>query len=69
LPLRCHQGSRARNSKAGSREARFIWSHYQDALAAYSNAYQLHTGNREVRRKIAVVLTLPGRPEEAQKYR
>jgi serine/threonine protein kinase len=41
---------------------------YQKALAAYSKAYRLDPRSREVRRKIAVTLTLLGRPEEARKY-
>lgn len=44
-------------------------SRYEDALAAYSKAYQINPNNREVRRKIAVVLTLLGRVKEAQLYK
>ena len=46
----------------------FQQNHYEDALAAYSKAYQINSNNREVRRKIAVVLTLLGRAQEAQQY-
>ncbi len=47
----------------------FQQSRYDDALAAYSKAHQMDPNNREVRRKIAVVLTLLGRAEEAQQYK
>ena len=47
----------------------FQQGQYGDALVAYSQAYQTDPNNREVRRKIAVVLTLLGRPEEAQRYK
>ena len=47
----------------------FQQSHYEGALAAYSKAYQLNSNNREVRRKLAVVLTLLGRAKEAQQYK
>jgi serine/threonine-protein kinase len=43
-------------------------SHYEDALASYKKAYLLNSKNAEVKRKITVVLTLLGRPEEASKY-
>jgi serine/threonine-protein kinase len=46
----------------------FQKGNYQDALTAYSKAYQMNPNSREVRRKIAVTLTLLGRPEEARKY-
>ncbi len=42
---------------------------YEKALLAYSRAYQLKPGDPLLRRKIAVALTLLGRPMEAQKYR
>ena len=47
----------------------FQQSRYQDALALYSKAHQIDPSNREVRRKLTVVLTLLGRPEEARKYK
>ena len=47
----------------------FQQSRYEEALAAYSKAHQMDPTNREVRRKIAIVLTLLGRVEDAQKYR
>ncbi len=47
----------------------FQQSRYEDALAAYSKAHHMDPNNREVRRKIAVVLTLLGRAEEAQQYK
>ena len=47
----------------------FQQSHYEEALAAYSKAHQIEPSNREVRRKLATVLTLLGRPEEAQRYK
>lgn len=47
----------------------FQQGQYGDALVAYSQAYQMDPNDREVRRKIAVVLTLLGRPEEAQRYK
>ena len=47
----------------------FQQSRYEDALAAYSKAHQLEPNNREVRRKVAVVLTLLGRADEAQRYK
>lgn len=43
--------------------------HYEDALASYKKAYLINSSNAEVKRKIAVVLTLLNRPEEASKYR
>jgi eukaryotic-like serine/threonine-protein kinase len=43
-------------------------SHYEEALASYKKAYLINSKNAEVKRKIAVVLTLLGRPEEASKY-
>ncbi len=46
----------------------FQQSRYPEALAAYQKAFKLDAANREVRRKLAVVLTLLGRPEEARKY-
>jgi serine/threonine-protein kinase len=46
----------------------FQGSHYQDALDAYSRAYRLNPNSREVRRKLATVLTLLGRGDEARKY-
>lgn len=47
----------------------FQQSRYQDALAAYSKAHQMDSNNREARRKMAVVLTLLGRVQEAQQYK
>ena len=47
----------------------FQQGHYEDALAAYSKAYQLNPDNRDVRRKIVVTLTLLGRAAEAQRYK
>lgn len=47
----------------------FQQNHYEDALAAYSKAYQTNSSSREIRRKMAMVLTLLGRPEEAQRYK
>jgi Flp pilus assembly protein TadD len=46
----------------------FQQSRYQEALNAYSKAYQLNPRSTEARRKLAIVLTLLGRPEEARKY-
>jgi eukaryotic-like serine/threonine-protein kinase len=43
-------------------------SKYEDALAAYKKAYLLDTRNAEVKRKIRVVLTLLGRPQEASRF-
>jgi len=47
----------------------FQQNHYATALATYQKAYQMKPGDSSVRRKLAVVLTMLGRPEEAQKYR
>ena len=47
----------------------FQQSRYEDALAAYSKAHQLNPNSREVRRKLAVVLTLLGRADEARRYK
>jgi Flp pilus assembly protein TadD len=47
----------------------FQQSQYQDALAAYIQADRMAPNNREVRRKISVVLTLLGRAEEARQYK
>lgn len=44
-------------------------SQYEQALAAYKKAYLLNSSNAEVKRKIGVVLTLLGRPQEAARYR
>ena len=57
------------NSLALKGDLAFQQGKYQDALNAYSKAYKLDTSSREVRRKIAVTLTLLGRPQEAQKYK
>jgi cytochrome c-type biogenesis protein CcmH/NrfG len=43
--------------------------HYEEALASYKKAYLINSSNAEVKRKIAVVLTLLNRPEDASKYR
>jgi serine/threonine-protein kinase len=42
---------------------------YDSALAAYMKASRLKPGNEGMRRKLRVVLTLLGRPAEAQSYR
>jgi len=47
----------------------FQQGRYEDALAAYSKAHELEPDNHDVRRKLAVVLTLLGRGEEARRYR
>ncbi len=47
----------------------FQQSHYEDALAAYSKAHKIDPNSPGVRRKLAAVLTLLGRPEEAQRYK
>jgi cytochrome c-type biogenesis protein CcmH/NrfG len=47
----------------------FQGSHYENALAAYEQAYHLNSSSAEARRKIAVVLTLLDRSEEAAKYK
>ena len=47
----------------------FQLGHYDDALAAYSEAYRMQPTNPDVRHKIAFTLTLLGRSDEAQKYR
>jgi cytochrome c-type biogenesis protein CcmH/NrfG len=46
----------------------FQQGRYQEALNAYSKAYQLNPRSVEARRKIALALTLLGRLEEARKY-
>jgi serine/threonine protein kinase len=47
----------------------FQQNQYATALSMYENAYHQRPSNTAVRRKLAVVLTLLGRPEEAQKFR
>jgi cytochrome c-type biogenesis protein CcmH/NrfG len=42
---------------------------YDSALAAYMKASRLNPSNEGMRRKLRVVLTLLGRPAEAQSYR
>ena len=42
---------------------------YDSALAAYMKASRLNPSNEGMRRKLRVVLTLLGRPTEAQRYR
>lgn len=44
-------------------------SAYDNALSAYAKAYRLNPRDPSVRRKLVVVLTLLGRPMEAQQYR
>ncbi len=46
----------------------FQQGRYPDALSAYSKAYSLNPRNPAVRRKMALVLTMLGRAEEARKY-
>ena len=42
---------------------------YQKAYAAYFKAYRRNPASRAVKTKLRMVLTLLGRPEDAQKYR
>lgn len=42
---------------------------YQKAYAYYLKAYRMNPGSREVKQKLVMILTLLGKPEEAQKYR
>lgn len=39
------------------------------AYAHYLKAYRMNPGSREVKQKLVMILTLLGKPEEAQKYR
>jgi thioredoxin-like negative regulator of GroEL len=41
----------------------------QKAYAHYLKAYRMNPGSREVKQKLVMILTLLGKPEEAQKYR
>ncbi len=41
----------------------------QKAYAAYLKAYRMNPGSREVKRKLVMILTLLGKPEEALKYK
>jgi serine/threonine-protein kinase len=42
---------------------------YQKAYAHYLKAYRMNPGSREVKRKLVMILTLLGKPEEALKYK
>jgi serine/threonine protein kinase len=41
----------------------------QKAYTHYLKAYRMNPGSREVKQKLVMILTLLGKPEEAQKYR
>ena len=47
----------------------FQEGHNQKAYAHYLKAYRMNPGSREVKRKLVMILTLMGKPEEALKYK